>query len=165
MCTKIFGVTDLPYRGHREEVSFFPSLHRLYASRPNINPPAVTTGVGPHGRRVTYMQPPDDHIDPAIRDIPPTHPAARAFGTDIANDIFTRDESQAPPSTPFRTPTPAAGSSSARGPRAPVFSTAAIKKAKKTISIVPRKRSFEESMVEIAGYVLFLSALLSSPFT
>ncbi|KAF7972866.1 hypothetical protein HWV62_16910 [Athelia sp. TMB] len=149
-----------------QQFPFFPSLHRLYASRPNINPPAVTTGVGPYGRRVTYMQPPDDQIDPALSDIPPTQPpASRAFGTDIANDILTPDVSQAPPSTPFRTPTPAASQSSARGPRAPVFSTAAIENAKKAISIVPKKRSFEESIIEIAGHVLFLSALLFPPLT
>lgn len=37
---------------------FFPNLHRLLSSKPNMRPPALTTGVGPHGRQVIHLQPP-----------------------------------------------------------------------------------------------------------
>ncbi|KAG1859412.1 hypothetical protein C8R48DRAFT_673954 [Suillus tomentosus] len=48
---------------------FFPNCHRIWATHPNINPSAVTTSVGPHGRCVTFMQPADDgleNIDPVL---------------------------------------------------------------------------------------------------
>ena len=32
----------------------------MLATRPNVNPPVITTGVGPHGRRIVYTQPPDE---------------------------------------------------------------------------------------------------------
>jgi hypothetical protein len=31
----------------------------MLATRPNVNPPVITTGVGPHGRKIVYTQPPD----------------------------------------------------------------------------------------------------------
>lgn len=39
------------------EFPFFPRLHRLYCTRPNSTPPAITTGVGPDGRSTVYLQP------------------------------------------------------------------------------------------------------------
>ncbi|KIM68061.1 hypothetical protein SCLCIDRAFT_999323 [Scleroderma citrinum Foug A] len=36
---------------------FFPDLHRIWATKPNKNPIAVTTGVGPAGKRTLIMQP------------------------------------------------------------------------------------------------------------
>ncbi|KAL4070612.1 hypothetical protein J3A83DRAFT_4526360 [Scleroderma citrinum] len=36
---------------------FFPDLHHIWATKPNKNPIAVTTGVGPSGRRTLIMQP------------------------------------------------------------------------------------------------------------
>lgn len=37
---------------------FFPRLHALFSARPNVNPPAITTGVGPNGRSTVYYQAP-----------------------------------------------------------------------------------------------------------
>jgi hypothetical protein len=39
---------------------YFPELHRLFSTRPNITPIAVTTGVGPDGHRTTHYQAPDN---------------------------------------------------------------------------------------------------------
>ncbi|KAH9829290.1 uncharacterized protein C8Q71DRAFT_728162 [Rhodofomes roseus] len=41
----------------------FPRLHRLLASKASINPPSVTTGIGPHGRKTAYYQPKDDDAE------------------------------------------------------------------------------------------------------
>src|SRR6202040_466858 len=38
---------------------FFPRLHAILATRPNMNPPVITTGVGPNGRKIIYLQPPE----------------------------------------------------------------------------------------------------------
>ncbi|KAI5986490.1 hypothetical protein EDD15DRAFT_2373200 [Pisolithus albus] len=43
-----------------QECPFFPILHCIFSSRPNITPIAVTTGVGPHGRKTVHFQPPSD---------------------------------------------------------------------------------------------------------
>jgi hypothetical protein len=80
---------------------FFPNCHRIWATRPNINPLAVTTGVGPHGRCVTIMQPPDDgleNIDPVLlaesdaacssaTAVPETLKSQAAFATDMSNTL------------------------------------------------------------------------------
>ena len=52
-----------------EQWEFFPNCHQIWATHPNINPPAVTTGVGLNGHKVTWMQPPvieDEYIDPIL---------------------------------------------------------------------------------------------------
>ena len=69
------------------EFPFFPHLHALLATHPNLNPVAVTTGVGPHGCEVmnfhgssasspsaTTSSTPDELIDPVLLgiDSPPT---------------------------------------------------------------------------------------------
>ncbi|KAF9009808.1 hypothetical protein BDZ89DRAFT_1119495 [Hymenopellis radicata] len=40
------------------EFRFFPRMHTMFSTRPNINPPAVVTGVGPAGASTTFYQPP-----------------------------------------------------------------------------------------------------------
>ena len=51
-----------------KEFIFFPALHRIFASRPNVTPIVITTGVGPHGPKTTWIQPPGDNsnIDPVL---------------------------------------------------------------------------------------------------
>ena len=41
----------------KKDFHYFPELHQLWAACPNVNPPAITTGVGPHGRSTLYIQP------------------------------------------------------------------------------------------------------------
>jgi predicted small lipoprotein YifL len=42
------------------EFPFFPCLHAILAARPNVVPIAITTGVGPCGRKTVFYQPPDN---------------------------------------------------------------------------------------------------------
>lgn len=44
-----------------DEFPFFPRLHAILAARPNVNPIAITTGVGPQGRKTVYYQAPDSY--------------------------------------------------------------------------------------------------------
>ncbi|KAJ7502246.1 hypothetical protein B0H11DRAFT_2223720 [Mycena galericulata] len=37
------------------EFPFFPTFHRLYSTRPNVNPPVIITGVGPDSAPSTSM--------------------------------------------------------------------------------------------------------------
>jgi len=39
-----------------QQFSFFPRLHPIMASRSNVTPITVTTGVGPNGRKTVYYQ-------------------------------------------------------------------------------------------------------------
>ena len=45
---------------HAEQIvgdfSYFPEMHHIFSTRPNFNPPAVTTGVGPQGRKTVHFQ-------------------------------------------------------------------------------------------------------------
>ncbi|KAJ7494069.1 hypothetical protein FB451DRAFT_450903 [Mycena latifolia] len=42
-----------------QKFPYFPEMHKFLAARSNITPPAVTTGVGPNGRRIVHLQAPD----------------------------------------------------------------------------------------------------------
>ncbi|KAF8550720.1 hypothetical protein OG21DRAFT_1524944 [Imleria badia] len=39
---------------------FFLALHRIFSSRPNVTPIAITTGVGPHRKKTVHFQAPSD---------------------------------------------------------------------------------------------------------
>ena len=155
---------------------FFPSLHRIFSTRPSVIPPAVTTGVGPQGRKVTYFQPPSGigHIiDPALlSEGPPLPPHLTVFGNDVTNiqqpqpPSFVRSPSPPDFSTPLsRTPSPTPvydentqppsqpPSSRKHGPKPSIFSNAAIDKARTSIKLLPKKRTFEESIIDISKYV------------
>jgi hypothetical protein len=44
-----------------EDFEFFPALHAIMATRPNVTPICVTTGVGPHGSETLLIQEPSDN--------------------------------------------------------------------------------------------------------
>jgi hypothetical protein len=86
----------------KAKFKFFPSLHRIYVTRPSVLPPAVTrpsvlppavtTGIRLQGRKVTYFQPPGGFphpghiIDPALlNDELPTSHLVSVFGNYITN--------------------------------------------------------------------------------
>ncbi|KAF8054710.1 hypothetical protein FPV67DRAFT_1644943 [Lyophyllum atratum] len=73
---------------------YFPRMHALFGSRPNVTPIAVTTGVGPNGLQTQWFQCPDDFIDPVLLNTPerpvasaPTQPltVTRSFGSEHTN--------------------------------------------------------------------------------
>ncbi|KAF7427787.1 hypothetical protein PC9H_007002 [Pleurotus ostreatus] len=166
-----------------KDLPYFPALHRLWASRPNVVPPVVTTGIGPRGRSVVYMQDPHrgalaedlnrDNIpidpvllamerelfsptadlfrpliplddDPPAPGAPIVHPPGRFFGADATN---TPSSSQA--SADDDTPPPPTPSQSRKGPKVSHLSDEALNKAKASIQVVPKKRSFEESIIDV----------------
>lgn len=46
---------------------YFPELHRMLSSRPNVTPIVITTGVGPAGRKtVHYQDPSEDENEPRV---------------------------------------------------------------------------------------------------
>ena len=90
-----------------KEFIFFPTLHRIFASRPNVTPIVITTGVGPNGPKTVWIQPPGDNsnIDPILLNedrlrmaasqssqvsqpsqaSQPSQPRERSFGDNMAN--------------------------------------------------------------------------------
>ncbi|KAJ8457432.1 hypothetical protein ONZ45_g18315 [Pleurotus djamor] len=55
---------------------YFPRLHRILSTRPNITPPVIITGTGPRGRSIIYNHPPN--IPP-----PPSAPIDTNTNTDV----------------------------------------------------------------------------------
>jgi hypothetical protein len=98
---------------------YFTRLHRLYASRPNVVPIVITTGVTRGGpRTVWYQQPDDANIDPFL--LAQSSVSTRTFSSDLTNATSTPTLNHTLPATPTprapsrmpsltKTPTPAAG--------------------------------------------------------
>ncbi|KAH8111712.1 hypothetical protein DFH11DRAFT_1729138 [Phellopilus nigrolimitatus] len=136
---------------------FFPRLHRLLAKRTNMQPPALMTGIGPDGRRVFHIQPPEssqalqvpnvpdpnpDLIDPVLRvpqPVPDTH-SVLAVPVPSQHDNADK-ENFAPPPMLSRQPKPSSFGH-------PTLATA-IQKAEENISRTPAKRPFEDKLVEL----------------
>ncbi|KAG6843541.1 hypothetical protein H0H93_000688, partial [Arthromyces matolae] len=55
----------------KQEFEFFPRLHELLSTRPNVTPIAVTTGVGPYGRKTVHYQAPENYQAQPTYDTPP----------------------------------------------------------------------------------------------
>ncbi|KAF7984965.1 hypothetical protein HWV62_9911 [Athelia sp. TMB] len=138
---------------------FFPQLHAIIGSRPNHIPPAVTTGVGPNGRRTVHYQAPDDDDD-STNDTEPSGVFASTDGQyrtlldAIAAERAQRDsasggeptdtpsrnqENEAPPSTPASRPVSKRTS----------ISEEAIAKVKGSIRKVAAKPTIEETLFRI----------------
>ena len=138
-----------------KDFPFFPELHRLFSTRPNITPIAVTTGVGPHGHRIIHYQAPDEVgelvrpepvIDPQLLALEvPAPPLAQPI-LGASNHVNLPPSTQPPPlATPggaenvmvFKTP--------ARAPKASIFGLekldSAVTKARESIKTVSSKRS------------------------
>ncbi|KAF8814097.1 hypothetical protein BYT27DRAFT_7250358 [Phlegmacium glaucopus] len=49
-----------------KEFPFFPTLHRIWASHPNVTPIVITTALGPQGSKTVWYQPPDENRNTAI---------------------------------------------------------------------------------------------------
>lgn len=146
---------------------FFPRLHAIIGCRPNHIPPAITTGVGPHGRRTVHYQAPED--DGSINQ----PEASGVFSTEVAQyntfmDVMAAEqagrlaisgtqppetpshdqENQPPPSTP--TPRPAL--------KRFVISEEAIAKAKASIRKTSSKPTIEETLLRIQKYGFYFLA-------
>ncbi len=139
------------------EFPFFPRLHALLATHPNLNPVVITTGVGPHGQEVLNLRGsssaasapqstiPDSVIDPSLLD-------QDHFGATPSSP----SPSQFPPAIPTQPSTPSSSSVQLATPRKCIPSIsgrleAAITKASTTISRVPKKRSIEDTFMFMQG--------------
>lgn len=132
-----------------QEFPYFSELHKLFGTRGNVVPVAVTTGVGPNGAQTIYYQPPDERSD--IRPEPVIDPALLAWEPSPEPPTPTQV-----PRTPANVrPMPGADSKNTRGPKASTTSRLAHEKAA-AIRIVPQKRSVAESLLDISRYVNYL---------
>ncbi len=137
-----------------KEFPYFSTLHQFLSTRPNIAPPAVTTGVGPLGRRVIHYQPPstshepfsDELIDPALRNLSTPESASPPASISAASVPISSTSTGLPISEN-------SGSISKQPPKPSTFGLAdAIEKAKTTIKKVSttKKRSLEDMLVDIS---------------
>jgi hypothetical protein len=138
-----------------KDFPYFPELHRLFSTRPNITLIAVTTGVGPDGYRTIHYQAPanvgdfvrpEPVIDPQLLALEaPVPPLAQPI-LGASNHINLPPLVQPPPSTTpggaenvigFKTP--------AKAPKASTFGSekldSAVAKARGNIKTIPSKRS------------------------
>ncbi|KAJ7740346.1 hypothetical protein B0H16DRAFT_1424231 [Mycena metata] len=58
-CTTVPPAVNI-WQQIKKEFKFFPRLHTIFATRPNVTPVAITTGLGPNGPNTVFYQPPDD---------------------------------------------------------------------------------------------------------
>ncbi|KAF8156973.1 hypothetical protein B0H34DRAFT_711425 [Crassisporium funariophilum] len=159
-----------------EEFPFFPVLHRLLCTRPNFNPPAVTTGVGPQGQRTVHYQAPATTqraptpvIDPALEGL--TFPPHVQVPLGILNAANAQPpaEHDAPalPPVPWQ-PTEAGNKENptktpVKHPKASIFGSAqldsAFKKAQATIKPLSSKRRapVEDAFVKMSRETLKLT--------
>jgi hypothetical protein len=146
---------------------FFPQLHILLATHPNLNPVALTTGVGPNGREVMNYRGSaaqhlvsDDLIDPALRTTNQNTQGSSTLTAAISTALpptpipITIGQENVPPvsTPPLSTPT--------QGPKASTFGSAkldvAVAKATSAIQRVPKKRSIEDTFLAVQGWdILF----------
>jgi hypothetical protein len=157
-----------------ESFRFFPQLHILLATHPNLNPVAITTGVGPNGRETMHFrssaanQPsvPDSVIDPALLTISNTSqipPApvlhAPAEGQENSNPQPASTPARPSSSTvvqPLMTQTPK------QGPKPSTFGSTKLDTAiaKANIKPVSKKRSWEDAFASMQKYVTMFASIL-----
>jgi hypothetical protein len=97
-----------------EAFPFFPCLHAIFATRPNVTPICVTTPLGPNGCSTTWYQPPNNLTDPQLCASVPTHSdvhlttpeiqetatSTRVFGNDAMSGANIAPSIPQPPATP-----------------------------------------------------------------
>ncbi|KAG1902386.1 uncharacterized protein F5891DRAFT_978702 [Suillus fuscotomentosus] len=141
-----------------EQFQFFPVLHRILSSRPNVTPIAITTGVGPQGRKTMHYQPPSDDEGPEF--VPEQLSQIQSLHTALQNEAAHRgispsfessfdaivdpsdysqplcdvdDKENDPPASSQSTPT----------------SMTNLNKARQHISKVPKKRTLDETLIDM----------------
>jgi hypothetical protein len=156
------------------EFEFFPRMHKMLSARPNINPPIITTGVGPQGRHSIYLQPPEG----GIHQFEDTHPAQAQPFSDVNANLELSEEqrqrqyctfidvinaanaAQVAPPPPVQQLIHSHSSAEIENiPPATPKNTAAsmakvlMDKAKSNIKKLPPKASLEETLVKLSQYV------------
>ena len=132
------------------EFPFFPELHRIFVARPNVTPIAVTTGVGPHGKKTLHMQPidgPQQDITGQIQTLQDAlnhAQAQRTFG-DVGGSQSPLEKENFFPD--MQTPV------SKKGPKPSSLSQECLSKAKEHIQKGSKKRTIEDTLFEIQKYI------------
>ncbi|KAG1860201.1 hypothetical protein DFJ58DRAFT_874981 [Suillus subalutaceus] len=156
-----------------QKFPFFPVLHRILLSRPNVTPIAVTTGVGPRGKKTLHYQAPSDSEDDnsappltpvqrqqmqCLHDIltvaaPATHHPSPSFeqfhDSPFDEDTWAGDNKKE--NTPL--PSPPVATPAGCPPKSSALSPDILDKAKQRIAKIPKKRSMDE-MLNIEHFLI-----------
>ena len=138
-----------------KEFPFFSELHRIFVARPNVTPIAVTTGVGPNGKKTLHLQPldpvtpPAEFTDSQVSQFRTLHDALNHAETQTSVEAVkgdTLDSSQdSLEKETFSLKAPA----NKRGPKPSSFSQESLSKAKERIQKAPKKRTIEDTLFDI----------------
>jgi hypothetical protein len=152
----------------------------MLATRPNVNPPVITTGVGPHGRKIVYTQPPegmsstdvtasdDDSagssgvFDVAPQTAPGTqHQYRTLLEAMVAAQAYTSNEEASAAEVPPVPSEPVANQENVAPPSTPrdtssssSYAKAMIDKAKSNIKKLPPKPTLEETLIKLSTFVI-----------
>ncbi|KAL4062916.1 hypothetical protein J3A83DRAFT_4380489 [Scleroderma citrinum] len=153
-----------------KEFPFFPELHRIFVAHPNVTPIAVTTGVGPHGKKTLHLQPLDepqesqveftgldmsqiqtlqDALNYAQTQVP-TESVAGGSNTMASSQISAEKENLF---SKLQTPL------NKKSPKTSSLSQENLFKAKENIHKVSKKCTIEDTLFEIQKYINFNSLL------
>ena len=146
----------------------------MLSARPNINPPIITTGVGPQGRHAIYLQPPEGSIPQFEDGVPgPAQPFSDAnVNLELSEErrqdqyrtfmdvIEAANATQAPPPPPVQQLIRTHSSAEKENVQPPAtpntagsMARALMDKAKSNIKKLPPKPSLEETLVKLSRYV------------
>ncbi|KAG6330303.1 hypothetical protein ID866_8784 [Astraeus odoratus] len=131
-----------------KQFPFFSELHRIFVACPNITPIAMTTEVGPQGKKTLHLQPLDEpQIEFSSSQVSQIQTLQDALNyvqaqtsADMARDD-TRDLSQ---------------TLSEKDPRVSSLSWKSFSKAKEHVQKVLKKHTIEDTLFEIQKYSLCL---------
>jgi hypothetical protein len=133
-------------------------MHKFLATRSNITPPAITTGVGPHGRKIVHLQPPagekrlespewDPEIDPALKPSP-SQAHANEPSTPPADDDLRSPMSSPVVITSSSPPAPVTDRRPGRG-NTGALASSFDRALKSNSSLRPSKVSFEDKLFDL----------------
>ncbi|KAG2746063.1 hypothetical protein P692DRAFT_20741130, partial [Suillus brevipes Sb2] len=163
-----FGVCTLHYCTWSpneivNEFQFFPVLHRILSSRPNVTPIVITTGTGPHGKKTVHFQAPSDDEGDEVGFLTEAncHASSPSFESpfefpsksfhDPSQSLYDSDDKEnAPPlSQPILTPL------GKKPPKALSLSQSSVEKVRHCIFKVPKKRSLDETLMDMQRWAIF----------
>jgi hypothetical protein len=129
-----------------QQFPFFPRLHAIMASRPNVTPITVTTGVGSNGHKTIYYQDPNEGVSGVFSEPVDTTRQYQTFLAALEGEHAHRqqvvlevpDKENQAPSPPAITPSVAK-----------MAATNLLLKAKASIRKVAPKPTLEETLMEM----------------
>ncbi|KAF8953368.1 hypothetical protein BDZ97DRAFT_1929729 [Flammula alnicola] len=141
-----------------KEFVFFPMLHCIFASCPNVTPIIVTTALGLQGQKTVWYQPPDDNgnIDPKLLKESVTLTAGHltpqrewSFGNDAAAIVNANVQGPKPASQGMENIDKSKTPGPQRGLKPSSASHDAFENSRKVVTKLPQKRSLADTLMEI----------------